>query len=105
MPDRDQHEQLITLLRDTGAAHHRAYRATDGADPDWPLWYAEEMQARLNSILGTALTRSELTYFLVWVEKERAAQSPKSPWPEYYTDFFLERSGAMAGQMPATPQM
>ena|SRR5579859_1509187 len=111
-PDRSQivtdtslRAQLIDLFRETGPAHHQAYRAADGADPDWPLWYAEYMQARLNGLLSTRLTRSELTYLLVLVEKERAAASPAAPWPDYYAEFFLNRYGAMAGQMPAAPPM
>jgi NAD(P)H-hydrate epimerase len=105
MPESDQRRRLIDLFRETGPAHHHAYRATDGADPDWPLWYAEYTQARLNALLGTALTRSELTYLLVSVEMERAAQAPGAAWPDYYADFFLHRYGAMAGRMPPAPRM
>ena len=82
MPETDQHRRLIDLFRETGPAHHRAYLAAHGADPDWPLWYAEYTQQRLNQALGTTLTRSELTCLLVLVEKER-----------------------MAGHMPAAPRM
>ena len=97
--------QLVDLLNETGPAHHRAYAATNGADPDWPLWYAEYMQARLNALLGTALTRSELTYLLVLVEMERMAAAPTSAWPDYYANFFIDRYGAMAGHMPGAPRM
>jgi NAD(P)H-hydrate epimerase len=105
MPENDPRSQLVALFHETGSAHHRAFAASDGADPDWPLWYAERMQTRLNALLGTALTRSELTYLLVAVEMERGAQAPGSAWPGYYADFFLHRYGAMAGQMPAAPKM
>jgi hypothetical protein len=94
---------LIDLLLETGSAHHHAYSATDGADPDWPIWYADHAQSRLNELLGSALTRSELVYLFVMVEKERAAQSPARPWADYYADFFLERYGAMHGHMPTAP--
>src|SRR6266700_1665341 len=96
---------LIALLRETGSAHHHAYLASDGADPDWPIWYTGYVQSRLNQLLGSALTRSELIYLLVMVEKERAAQTPAAPWPDYYADFFLQRYGAMRGHMPAAPRM
>ena len=33
--------QLEGLFREVGEAHHQAYIETDGADPEWPLWYAE----------------------------------------------------------------
>jgi hypothetical protein len=102
MPDADQRTQLVDLFRETGSAHHRAYIASDGADPDWPVWYAETMQARLNQVLDTALARSELVDLLVLVEKERAANAAAAHWTDYYADFFLERFGAMQGHMPPT---
>jgi hypothetical protein len=105
MSNADMRSQLIDLLHETGPAHHRAYFAVNGDDPDWPLWYAEYMQARLNHILGTALTRSELTYLLVSVEKERVAADASAPWPDYYADFFIDRYGAMTGHMPEVPRV
>jgi len=101
----DQRRRLVDLFQETGPAHHRAYQATQGDDPDWPLWYATYVQPRLNQILGTALTRSELTYLVVLVEKERLAGSPAAAWPEYYAEFFVNRYGGMTGHMPATPRM
>src|SRR5437870_12414186 len=94
--------QLIDVLHETGSAHHRAYLTTNGDDADWPLWYADHIQKRLNGLLGTALTRSELTYLLVLVEKERtaAAAVAATAWTDYYADFFMDRYGAMAGHMP-----
>ena len=105
MSETDQRRRLIELFRETGPAHHSAYLGTDGEDPDWPLWYAEFVQTRLNAVLGTALTRSELTYLLVMVEKERMAGAPAAAWPDYYAEFFIGRYGAMAGHMPAAPRM
>ena len=32
---------LADLLLEAGCAHHAAFAATDGADPDWAIWYAE----------------------------------------------------------------
>jgi NAD(P)H-hydrate epimerase len=105
MMDSHTRRRLIELLGQTGTEHHHAYQATDGADPDWPLWYAEHMQASFNALLGTALTRSELTYLLVWAEKEHMAQAAGTAWPEHYADFILERAGRMAEHMPAAPRM
>ena len=105
MANADVRSLLIDLLHETGSAHHRAYLATNGADADWPLWYAEYMQQRVNGLLGTALTRSELTYLLVLVEKERTASAGAGAWPAYYADFLIGRYGAMAGHMPEAPHM
>ena len=105
MPATDQRRRLIDLFAETGPAHHRAYSAGNGADPEWPLWYAEYLQARLNELLGAALTRSELTYLLVLVEKERQAAAAAAAWTDYYADFFIDRYGALAGPMPGAPRM
>ena len=103
MPDATLRAQLIDFFNETQRAHHRAYRATDGADAEWPLWYAEFMQPRLNGMIQAVCTRSELVYLLVMVEKERAEQPPETPWADYYADFFMGRYSPMQGQMPAEP--
>lgn len=33
--------QIRDLFREVGGALYEAYIETDGADPEWPLWYAE----------------------------------------------------------------
>ena len=40
-------EQIIALFREAGPAHHKAYIETNGADPDWPMWYAEGCISKL----------------------------------------------------------
>jgi hypothetical protein len=32
---------LANLLNETAEAHHKAFAATEGEDPDWPIWYAD----------------------------------------------------------------
>ena len=44
MVDKKLAQQLEELLRETGEAHHQAYIETDGADPEWPLWYADYLR-------------------------------------------------------------
>ena len=43
--------QIVDLLADTGAAHHEAFVASNGEDPEWPIWYAERLQAPLGKLL------------------------------------------------------
>jgi hypothetical protein len=31
-------DELANLLNETAEAHHKAFAATEGEDPDWPLW-------------------------------------------------------------------
>ena len=44
-------KNLADLFLETGHAHHAAFAATDGADPEWPIWYAEHLQAPLTKVL------------------------------------------------------
>ncbi|MGB5697047.1 MAG: glutaredoxin [Polyangiales bacterium] len=91
MADRSPVEALAALLEETGRAHHRAFEATDGADPDWALWYADHLQQRIRKILGTDRTKTELVVALVDAESEHQARFPHEPWPHFYAKFFCER--------------
>jgi hypothetical protein len=104
MPNATLRSELSEFFMETQRAHHRAFFDVDGFDLEWPMWYAEYMQARLNGLIHTICTRSELVYLLVMVEKERLReQAGGTPWAEYYADFFVERYGGMSGHMPAEP--
>lgn len=103
MSAKELRAELIELFKETGHVHHQAFIEADGADPEWPIWYAEYAQARLNRLLQTPCSKSELVYLLVTVEKERAQKAPEAFWAEYYTDFFLERYAPMHGRMPEAP--
>jgi NAD(P)H-hydrate epimerase len=83
--------RLEDLFRETGEAHHQAYIETDGADPEWPLWYAGYLQERLGTLLEARFTRSELVYLLIWVANEQPLNAPGADWARYYADFFLQR--------------
>ena len=88
-------EELRTKIRDlfveTGKAHHEAFAATDGEDPDWALWYADYLQKPLSVLLDTEFTKSRLVYCLMSVEFERQARNPDAEWSAYYADHLLER--------------
>jgi hypothetical protein len=83
--------RLEDLIRETGEAHHQAYIETDGADPEWPLWYAGYLQERLGRLLEASFTKSELVYLLIWVANEQPLNAPGADWARYYADFFLQR--------------
>jgi glutaredoxin len=82
---------LVDLFRETGRAHHTAFAASDGSDPDWPIWYAEHLQEPIAAALGTPFTKSELIYCVMNANFEHAARSPTSNWPGFYADQFIER--------------
>ncbi len=81
--------RLEALLRDAGPAHHEAIRERD--DPEWPLWYAEHLQESLSAALGVPLSKSELVYQLVDLERRRRVEDPETDWPSYYAEELLER--------------
>ena len=93
MDDSTRQQQLIALLREAGEAHHEAYRATDGADPDWPLWYAEFLRERLGALLEARFTTSELVYLLVSLDREVQRRAPGGNWQAYYARALIERYG------------
>lgn len=88
----DLAERLAELFEKTGKAHHQAFLDVDGADDEWPLWYADYLMDRLAALLGDAeFTKSELIYLLVTVDREQKSIAPGSHWPTFYANFFMDR--------------
>lgn len=81
--------RLAELFQQAKQAHLQAYQKTDGADPEWPLWYADYLLEPLREILQADLTKSELVYLLVRVDREQRESAPQANWTEYYADFCL----------------
>jgi hypothetical protein len=67
------------------------FQIVDGADDDWASWYSDWLVnlSELPSLLGTKPVRSELTYLLVSLGKEYAADQPDEPWEAYYAQRML----------------
>jgi hypothetical protein len=80
---------LAALFRETARAHHAAYIDTDGAHPDWPLWYAERLAGPIEERLALGLTISEVVHFLVEADRRYRAEGPSVKWPEYYAAFLI----------------
>jgi NAD(P)H-hydrate epimerase len=85
-------DQLAVLLKQTGEAHHAAYEATDGTDPEWAMWYSGHLQALLGSRLGRAITRSEIVYLLCRAQEQQDADGSDEPWPTYYARQMLAKT-------------
>lgn len=84
--------KLATLLHQTAEDHHVAYKATDGVDPDWSIWYAGHLLERgFDNMLGATILKSDLIYLLVTADKQINAQAPGAKWEDWYADFFVKR--------------
>jgi NAD(P)H-hydrate epimerase len=93
MIDSTKRQQVADLLKEAGSAHHRAYAETDGADADWPIWYAEYLQQRLGDLLNAQFSKSELVYVLISLDREVQRVAPGADWRAYYARVLLERYG------------
>src|SRR5215210_979906 len=89
MAGMDLSQQLEGLFREVGEAHHQAYIETDGADPEWPLWYADYLRDKLAPLLDASFTKSELVYLLVMVANEQPLTAPGANWARYYAKKFI----------------
>jgi hypothetical protein len=88
----DLRTTLANLFHQTAEDHHVAYKATDGVDPDWSLWYADHLREHgLEKLLNATLLKSDLIYLLVLVDKQQNAEAPGAHWERYYADFFISR--------------
>ena len=93
MSDHNKLAELSELFRQTGEAHHQAFVATDGDDPEWAIWYAEYLQGRLEPFLAAPITRSRLVFCLIGADDEHRATESEVPWAEYYAQRFIECLG------------
>lgn len=83
-------DDIASLLTQTGHAHHEAFAATDGADPDWPIWYADYAKALFAERFGMSFSKSQLIYCLMKADIEHQARAPESSWPEFYANEIVE---------------
>jgi hypothetical protein len=85
-------EQLAALLKRTGDAHHAAYQATDGTDPEWANWYSGHLQTLLGDGLGRPITRSEIVYLLCKAQRKQDADGSDEPWTAHYANLILSET-------------
>ena len=92
----DRTKRVADLLHEAGETHHVVYRIVDGDDPDWASWYSEWLieHSELPEILGSRPVRSELTFHLVRLDREFAAEAPDERWQDYYARQLVSELGA-----------
>jgi len=83
---------IAASLHQTAEDHHVAFKATDGVDPDWPIWYAEHLlEQGFEKLLDAKLLKSDVIYLLVLVDKQQMSEAPGARWENYYANFFVSR--------------
>jgi hypothetical protein len=92
----EPHTALSQLFRAAGQAHHHAFAATDGDDPEWPEWYAGYLLLPLSELLGVSLGREAIAADLRSVDREMRSEAPTAEWSRYYADWFLARHSSNA---------
>ena len=84
--------QLADLLHQTAEDHHVAFKATDGVDADWSIWYADRLiDQGIEKLLDAKLLKSDLIYLLVGADKTLTATAPGAHWEPWYADYLLSR--------------
>jgi len=84
-------DDLAQAFQQTAHAHHEAFAAVDGVDPDWPIWYARRLQPKLHEVTGVELTEPEVVALLLDLDAEHRARGEGQPWPRFYADLTAER--------------
>ena len=92
---------LAELLRQTREAHHQAFIANDGLDPDWAIWYADYLYDRLPALLGVRLDKSELIYVFKQLDYEQQFSLAGADWAHSYARKLLMRYPAPARTLQA----
>jgi hypothetical protein len=87
---------LTQLFKETGQAHHQAFSSTNGADENWPQWYADYLQGPLNVLFGVVLQKDELVDLLTALDKKQQMDTSHTLWADNYARLFLERYGLLA---------
>lgn len=89
---KQRYDSITALLHKAGEVHLTTHQETNGADPDWSIWYADYLlENGFAALLNAKLLRSDLIYLLVLVDKQQTGEAPGAQWERYYTDFFVRR--------------
>lgn len=83
-------EAWTALLSQVGPAHHRAFSATDGEDPEWPSWYAAWLLERLPEQAGE-VDETKLAALLASAADAHKTSGSDEDWPGFYARFVTER--------------
>lgn len=90
--------RISEILSEAAQTHHRVYRITDGADPDWATWYADWLirLSPLPTLLGRTPVTSELVWLLVDLDRRYTMDGGGPGWEEYYARALVAHFDAVA---------
>lgn len=92
MSERIDVHELARVIAATARAHHAAFVASDGHDPDWAIWYAGHLQALAWDRFERFVSRAELVYGLLAAERayKAADEASRGAWPDFYARHILD---------------
>ncbi|MEM1417317.1 MAG: glutathione S-transferase N-terminal domain-containing protein [Myxococcota bacterium] len=82
---------VAARLQKAHEAHHEAFAAAKGEDPDWAIWYATNLREELSALLGVELVLQELVVCLAHADAEHQARAADAPWPPFYARLLVDR--------------
>ncbi len=87
--------RVAGILQEAAETHHTVYRITDGDDDDWASWYSDWLLnlSELPAVLGRRPVRSELTWLLVQLGHDYAAQPAADRWQDWYAERLVAHFG------------
>ncbi len=84
---------IAAKLKQAGQAHHQAFLATNGDDPEWPDWYAEYLLDDLNDHLNADFTRGQLSELLIELDRTYRSEARDEDWTQFYADRLISLYG------------
>lgn len=89
-------DRVAGILHTAAETHHVVFTIVEGDDPDWASWYSDWLLnlSELPTVLRVTPVRSELTYWLVRLDKEYTESTPGEPWEQHYARALVEHLGA-----------
>jgi hypothetical protein len=85
-----QIDEIEAALVQIGNAHHKAFEATNGSDPDWAFWYSEQLALAL---FGGAMTLGRMIDLARLLEESDVLfkdQRSNLTWQRFYAQRILD---------------
>lgn len=95
---------LLTAALQRAARAHEAYQQTNGTDPNWPEWYADQMtrsladdRERLHDVLLSALHSAHAGHSAY--ERDELGGAYHEEWAEWYSEHMVKILGDDASKL------